>query len=132
MARKTARPKIFITQPVAASALTRLRKVATVEMNADDTRILGKAALRAGVSRNDILFCLLHDRIDRVVIAANPKLKHIASQSISPSNVDVAEATMRRATARIRPNVRSAVASPTMGGITVTGMRRRVASATSL
>ena len=39
---------------------------------------------------------------------------------------------MRRATASISPNVRSAVASVTIGGITVTGMRRAVASATSM
>ena len=43
----------------------------------------------------DILFCLLHDKIDRAIVAANPNLRHIAAQSISPSNIDVAEATAR-------------------------------------
>ena len=36
---------------------------------------LPKKALIAAVQKCDILFCLLHDRIDRDVIAANPKLR---------------------------------------------------------
>jgi hypothetical protein len=39
---------------------------------------------------------------------------------------------MRRATASSRPKCRSAVASVTIGGTTVTGMRRAVAAATSI
>src|SRR5580692_8291942 len=39
---------------------------------------------------------------------------------------------MRRATASIRPKVRSAVASVVSGAVTVTGMRRAVAVATSM
>ncbi len=41
----------------------------------------------------DILFCLLHDKIDAAVIKANPKLRLVAAQSISPSNIDVAAAS---------------------------------------
>ena len=84
------RPRIFVTQPVAKSALDRLRKVASVKVNPDASRIIAKKALVAAVRKCDILFCLLHDRIDRDVVAANPKLKLIAAQSISPSNIDVA------------------------------------------
>ena len=90
------RPRIFVTQPVAESALERLRAVASVEVNPDDSRIIPKTALIAAVKKADILFCLLHDKIDKAVIAANPKLRHIAAQSISPSNIDVAAATARR------------------------------------
>ena len=61
----------------------------------DDSRIIPKPTLIAAVKKADILFCLLHDKIDKAVIAANPKLRHIAAQSISPSNIDVAEATAR-------------------------------------
>ena len=39
---------------------------------------------------------------------------------------------MRRATASISPKVRSAVASVVSGAVTVTGMRRAVAAATSM
>ena len=96
MRANPARPRIFVTQPVAKSALDRLREVATVKVNPDASRILAKTALIAAVKKCDILFCLLHDRIDRDVIAANPKLRLVAAQSISPSNVDVAAATARR------------------------------------
>ena len=88
-----ARPRIFVTQPVAKSAIERLRKVATVKVNPESSRIIAKKALVAAVRTCDILFCLLHDRIDRDVIAANPTLRAIASQSITPDNIDVAEAT---------------------------------------
>jgi len=79
-----------VTQPIAKSAIERLRKVGTVKVNPDSSRIIAKKALVAAVRTCDILFCLLHDRIDRDVIAANPKLRLVAAQSISPSNIDVA------------------------------------------
>jgi glyoxylate reductase len=89
------RARIFITQPVAASALKRLREVARVTANPDDSRILPKKDLLAAVGKADILFSLLHDRVDRAVLAANPKLKAVASMAITPDAIDVAEATAR-------------------------------------
>jgi glyoxylate reductase len=89
------RPRIFVTQPVVASALARLRDIADVEVNAEDRRVIAKEALIAGARNCDILFSLLHDKIDREVIAANPRLRAIASMSITPDNIDVAEATAR-------------------------------------
>jgi glyoxylate reductase len=89
------RPRVFVTQPIAKSALDRLRKVAKVAVNPDSSRIISRPKLIAAVRQCDILFCLLHDRIDAAVIAANPKLKLIAAQSITPSNIDVAVATAR-------------------------------------
>jgi glyoxylate reductase len=99
------RPRVFVTQPVAKSALARLRKVASVKVNPDASRIIAKRALIAGVRNCDILFCLLHDRIDRDVIAANPKLRLVAAQSISPSNIDVAAATAQRLPVTVVPPV---------------------------
>ena len=87
------RPRIFVTQPIADSALARLRDVAEVEVNADASRIISKDALIAGVRRTDILMSLLHDSVDRDVIPANPDLRMIASMSITPDNTDVAAAT---------------------------------------
>jgi glyoxylate reductase len=95
MPARPARPRIFVTQPVARSAIDRLRKVAAVKVNPDSSRILPKKALIAAVRRCDILFSLLHDKIDRDVISANPDLRQVASQSITPDNIDVAEATRR-------------------------------------
>ena len=93
---KAARPRIFVTQPVSEQALKRLRAVARVAVYADSRRIIPKRTLIAQVRRADILFCLLHDKIDRAVVEANPNLRLIAAQSITPSNIDVTAATARR------------------------------------
>ncbi|MGH8634797.1 MAG: 2-hydroxyacid dehydrogenase [Burkholderiales bacterium] len=90
------RPKIFVTQPVAASAIERLRAVAEVELNPDSLHIVTKGELLDKVAHLDILFCLLHDRVDRDVIAAGTRLRAIASMKITPSDIDVAAATERR------------------------------------
>jgi len=90
------RPRIFITQPVAESAVARLRAVADVEMNPDSLHIITKGELLEKLPGLDILFCLLHDRVDGDVIAAGARLRAIASMKITPSDIDVAEATARR------------------------------------
>ena len=90
------RTRIFITQPVAESAIARLRAVADVEVNPDTLHIVTKTELLEKLPGLDILFCLLHDRVDRDVIAAGTQLRAIASMKITPSDIDVAEATARR------------------------------------
>jgi glyoxylate reductase len=90
------RPRIFITQPVAESAVARLRAVADVEMNPDTLHIATKGELLERIPQLDILFCLLHDKVDRDIIAAGKRLRAIASMKITPSDIDVAEATARR------------------------------------
>ena len=90
------RPRIFVTQPVGESALTRLRKVADVTINPDSSRILPKSKLCAALRKHDLLFALLHDTVDRDVLAANPKLRAVASMCTTPDRIDVAEATRRR------------------------------------
>lgn len=99
------RPRIFVTQPVAASALERLRKVADVELNPDPVHIVTKDELIAAARSHDVLFCLLHDRVDRDVVAANPALKMIASMKITPSDIDVEEATRRRIPVTVIPPI---------------------------
>src|SRR5271170_5091031 len=96
MRAKPSKPRIFVTQPVSEHALKRLRAVASVKVFADSSRIIPKRTLIEAVRKADILFCLLHDKIDRAVIEANPDLRLIAAQSITPSNIDVAAATERR------------------------------------
>ena len=97
------KPRIYITQPVAKSAIARLRDVATVTVNSDASRIIGRRTLLEAVRRCDILFCLLHDQIDAGIIAANPALRLIAAQSITPSNIDVEAATARRVAVTVVP-----------------------------
>jgi glyoxylate reductase len=95
--------RIFVTQPVYESALGRLRVVAEVTANPDARQVIPRDQLIAGVRGCDILFSLLHDRIDRDVIAANPKLRAVASMSITPDNIDVAAATTRRIPVTVVP-----------------------------
>jgi len=90
------RPRIFVTQPISEQALGRLRAAARVTVFPDSGKIIPRRTLIAAVRKADILFCLLHDAIDRAVIEANPNLRLIAAQSITPSNIDVAAATARR------------------------------------
>ena len=120
------RPRIFVTQPVAASAIERLRAVGSVEVFPDDSRIISKATLIATLKEADILFCLLHDSIDKAVIAANPKLRHIAAQSISPSNIDVAEATARGIPVTVVPSVTTEATADLNFGLMLAVARRMV------
>jgi glyoxylate reductase len=119
-----ARPRIFVTQPVAKSAIDRLRKVGSVKVNPDSSRIIAKTALIAAAKKCDILFCLLHDKIDADVIAANPKLRLIAAQSISPSNIDVAAATARRIPVTVVPPVTTEATADLTFGLMLAVARR--------
>jgi glyoxylate reductase len=90
------RPRVYVTQPIAESAVLRLREIAEVEINQDSSRIPVKDKLVDAAKRADIILCLLHDTIDRDVLAANPNLKAIASMTITPDRIDVTEATARK------------------------------------
>jgi len=87
------KPRIFVTQPVADSAIKRLKALGRVTVFPDDSRIILHRTLVQAVKKADILFCLLHDKIDKAVVTANPELRMIAAQSITPSHIDVATAT---------------------------------------
>jgi glyoxylate reductase len=120
------RPRIFVTQPVSDSALARLRKVARVAVFPDDGRIVPKRTLIDAVRKADILFCLLHDRIDLAVIGANPNLRLIASQSITPSNIDVAAATARRIPVTVAPPLTTEATADLTFGLMLAAARRIV------
>lgn len=99
------RPSIFVTQPIAERAVERMRSVADVKVNPDDSSILAKDKLRAAVRQHDILFALLHDVVDRDVLAANPKLKAVTSMSANADRIDVAEATARKIPVTVIPPI---------------------------
>jgi len=99
------KPRIFITQPIAQSAIDRLRAVADLTIDQDSSRILPKADLIEAVKHADILYALLHDVVDRDVLDANPDLKAVASSSITPDNIDVAAATARGIPVTVIPAV---------------------------
>ncbi len=98
------RPRVFITQPVAASAIERLREVADVDLNGDSLHIPDKTELLAAARSHDILFCLLHDRIDRDIITVNPDLRMVASMTITPADIDTAAATAQRLPVTVIPS----------------------------
>jgi glyoxylate reductase len=89
------KPSIFVTQPIAAGALDRLRAVGEVTLNPDALHILTRSELLAGVRGAEYLVCLLHDRVDAEVIGAAERLRLIASMAIIPASIDVAAATAR-------------------------------------
>jgi glyoxylate reductase len=95
--------RVFITQPVHAGAIERLREVAEVRWNPDPLHILTKDELIAAVRDCDVLYCLLHDKVDADVVAANPRLLGIASTTVTPADIDVAAATARRIPVTVVP-----------------------------
>ncbi len=97
------RPRIFLTQPVARSAIQRLEKVADLTINHDPLHIVTQDELLKAAREHDIIFCLLHDRIDADVINANPQLKAIASMTITPADIDTAAATARKLPVTVIP-----------------------------
>jgi glyoxylate reductase len=99
------KPRIFITHPIAESAIGRLSAVAEVTVGPDSSRILPKADLVEAVKHADILYALLHDVVDREVLEANPNLRAVASSSITPDNIDVAAATERGIPVTVIPAV---------------------------
>ena len=118
------RPRVFVTQPIASSALERLRAVADVDVNPESSRILAKVKLCKALPKYDVLFALLHDVIDRDVLEANPKLKCVASMAITPDNIDVAEATARGIAVTVIPAVvTEATADLAMGLMIAVGRR---------
>jgi glyoxylate reductase len=84
---------VYLTQPIAEDALARLRGAAEVAMNPDPIHIVTREELLTGLREADVLFCLLHDRVDGGIIESSRRLRLIASMAITPANVDVAAAT---------------------------------------
>jgi len=120
------RPRIFITQPVAKSAIERLQGVAEVDFNPDSVHIPTKDEMLASVRKHDILFCLLQDRVDVEVIAANPGLRMIASMKITPSDIDVAAATSRRIPVTVIPPMVTEATADIHMGLLIAVARRMV------
>ena len=96
--------KIFVTRKIPQPGLDLLQKQHTVEINPYD-RSLSKTEIMNGVQGKDGLLCLLTDPIDAEVIAAEPKLKMIASYAVGYDNIDIAAATKRKIPVSNTPDV---------------------------
>lgn len=88
--------RVLISQPIAPSALERLRGMAEVETGEDASRIMPRAELSTRLRAAHALFHLMHDVVDAEMIGSAEGLRIIASMSIHPATVDVAAATARR------------------------------------
>jgi glyoxylate reductase len=121
------RPRIFITQPIHPSAIERLRAVADVEWNHDPLRIVPKEELIAAARANDILFCLLQDHVDADVLGANPKLRAVATMTITPADIDIAAASARRIPVTVIPAVLLNDATADLAWALLFAVARRVA-----
>jgi glyoxylate reductase len=126
VAAVTGRPRVFVTQPIAESALKRLRDVANVTINKDATRIIAKSKLLAAVKKCDVLFSLLHDKVDRAVLSANPKLRAVCSMAITPDNIDVAEATRRGIPVTVVPPIVAEATADIHFGLMIAVARRMI------
>ena len=99
-------PRVFVTQPIAPRARSSgCARIADVKMNPNSSKIIAKPKLIAAVKKCDILFSLLHDKIDRAVLRANPKLRAVTSMSITPDNIDLVEATKRGIAVTVVPPI---------------------------
>ena len=117
---------VFITQPIARSAIERLRQAAQVNCNTDPVHIMTHKELCAAVREHDILFCLLPDQIDDEVMACNPKLRAIASMKITPSDIDVAAATARGIPVTVIPPIATEATADLHFGLLLAVARRIV------
>lgn len=117
---------IFITQPIDSDALNRLRNVATVNMFQDSGRVIGKSELIEGVKSADILYCLLHDRIDAEVLEAGQNLKMVADAALFPFNVDLEVLKRRRIPVTGIPNIVAKTTADLQWGLLLAVARRIV------
>jgi len=107
----TERARLFVSQPIPASALERLKGLADVEVGGDASRILPQPELIEKLRQADVFVHLMHDAVDAGAIAAATRLKLIASMAIVPATVDMAAATARKiAITTIPPIVTEATA----------------------
>lgn len=121
------RTRVYVTQPVARSALERLRAVADVTLNDDSLHIVSKNELLNAARDHDIIFCLLHDKIDAEVINANPHLKAIASMTITPADIDTQVASARKLPVTVIPALLLNDATADLAWSLLMAVSRRVA-----
>jgi glyoxylate reductase len=126
VAAVTGKPRVFVTQPIADSALKRLRDIANVTINKDASKIIARSNLLAAVKKCDVLFSLLHDKVDRALLSANPKLRAVCSMAITPDNIDVAEATRRGIPVTVVPPIVAEATADIHFGLIIAVARRMV------
>ena len=85
---------VFVTRRIPQVGLDRLREHG-IEFEIgqpDDERPLARSSLLAGVRRHEVLLSLLTERIDREVLAANPRLRGVSNMAVGVDNIDLVAA----------------------------------------
>jgi glyoxylate reductase len=87
--------RVFVTRRIPDAGLAILREAGVaVEIGCDDDeRGAARDAVLAGTSRADVLLTLLTESIDEGILAANRRLRGVASFAVGYDNIDVAAAT---------------------------------------
>ncbi|KAH7703432.1 Glyoxylate reductase/hydroxypyruvate reductase, partial [Aphelenchoides avenae] len=79
----------------------------------------------------DALFCLLHDRIDKEVLDAAPKLKIIGTMSVGHEHIDLEECKRRGISVGYTPDVLTEATAELTVALTLATSRRIVEAANS-
>jgi len=80
--------KVFITQKIPEEGINLLKKHFQVKVYSQD-KVIPKQELIRGVKWCDALLCLLTDKIDSIVLKANPNLKIVSNYAVGYNNIDV-------------------------------------------
>ncbi len=118
--------KVFVTQPIAPEALKDLKTIADVSLFDDASQVIPREKLLDGVKDADILYCLLHDKIDAEVLSAAKNLKMIANSAIFPANVDMAAVNARKIPVSVIPNIVAEATADLQWGLLLAVARRIV------
>ena len=88
-------PQILVTRRIPEPGLEQLRQSGAhvTVLQPDEELAVTKRDLLDRIGECDVLLCLLTERIDRDVLAANPRLAGVAQMAVGFNNIDWASAT---------------------------------------
>ena len=126
------RPRVFITQPVYAGAVERLRLAADVALNPDPLHIMSKDELVNAVRGVTCFTVCCTTKSMPDVIGANPELIGIVSTTVTPADIDVAAASACRIPVTVVPASVMDDATADLAWALMMSVARRVAEADRL
>ena len=98
--------KVFVTRNIPGTGIALLKKKFQVRV-APQKGVISRKELLKGVKWCDALLCLLTDKINEEVYAANPKLKIVAQYAVGHDNIDTKAATKHKVFVSNTPGVLS-------------------------
>ncbi|MEY3183032.1 MAG: hypothetical protein RLZ35_1017 [Pseudomonadota bacterium] len=98
------KPKIFVTYPLAETAIQKLRRYFEVDIN-PEKRTLTQEELINSCQNKDGVLCLLTDNMNKTVIESCPSLKVISNYAVGYNNIDIGMANDRKIPVYYTPGV---------------------------